>query len=173
VATVAVIADTHLPRGARRLPDACVERLRAADLILHAGDVVSLTFFGELCAIGPPVEAVHGNMDEPAVRDLLPPRRVVEVDGLRIGIVHDGGRREREGGPAVGALSRLRGGRLRPHPRPAGGAGGRDLDPQPGLADGAPPSARAHDAHAGARSGRDNAAANRAAAGLTHEQMFV
>lgn len=34
---VAVIADTHLPRGARRLPD-CVSRLERADLNLHAGD---------------------------------------------------------------------------------------------------------------------------------------
>src|SRR5436305_7487894 len=34
---IAAISDTHLPRGRRRLPDACVERLKAADLILHAG----------------------------------------------------------------------------------------------------------------------------------------
>ena len=38
---LAIISDTHLPRGARRLPDACVERLRSADLILHAGDFVT------------------------------------------------------------------------------------------------------------------------------------
>ena len=36
--TLALIADTHLPRGRRRLPEACVERLRAADLVVHAGD---------------------------------------------------------------------------------------------------------------------------------------
>ena len=36
---IAVISDTHMPRGTRALPEACVERLRAADLILHAGDV--------------------------------------------------------------------------------------------------------------------------------------
>ena len=29
-----------MPRGNRRLPDACVERLRAADAILHAGDLM-------------------------------------------------------------------------------------------------------------------------------------
>ena len=38
---LAIIADTHLPRGARRLPEACVARLRAADLILHAGDLTT------------------------------------------------------------------------------------------------------------------------------------
>jgi len=29
---IAVISDTHMPRGGRVLPPACVERLRAADL---------------------------------------------------------------------------------------------------------------------------------------------
>ena len=50
---IAVISDTHLPRGDRRLPDACVERLRAADLILHAGDVITATTYAEIEAIGP------------------------------------------------------------------------------------------------------------------------
>ncbi len=35
---LAIISDTHLPRGRRRLPEACVERLRSADAVLHAGD---------------------------------------------------------------------------------------------------------------------------------------
>jgi hypothetical protein len=37
---------THLPRGARRLPDACVEVMCGANLILHAGDFAdrSVTF---------------------------------------------------------------------------------------------------------------------------------
>jgi putative phosphoesterase len=100
-ATVAVISDTHLPRGARRLPDACVERLRSADLILHAGDLSTLDVLAELQALGPPVCAVHGNIDAPAVRTALPERRVVEVAGARIGMVHDAG-------PAAGRLRRLR-----------------------------------------------------------------
>lgn len=57
---VAVVSDTHLPRGARRLPTDCLERLRAADLILHAGDLVALPVLEELRALGPPVHAVHG-----------------------------------------------------------------------------------------------------------------
>ena len=85
---VAVIADTHLPRGSRRLPDACVERLRAADVVLHAGDFVSAAFLSELEALGPPVHGVYGNMDEPALREALPPERVVEVADARISMVH-------------------------------------------------------------------------------------
>jgi putative phosphoesterase len=85
---VAVVADTHLPKGTRALPPACVDRLRAADLIVHAGDVVGLLFLEELRALGPPVEAVYGNIDEQAVRDLLPESRVVSADGVRLGVVH-------------------------------------------------------------------------------------
>jgi predicted phosphodiesterase len=61
---IAVISDTHMPRGARRLPDACVERLRAADLVVHAGDVAAAAFLDELEALGPPVRAVRGNVDD-------------------------------------------------------------------------------------------------------------
>ena len=90
---VAVIADTHMPRGGRRLPDACVERLRAADLILHAGDVVAEEVFDDLWALGPPVHAVHGNMDDAALHERLPETLVVEAAGLRIGMTHDPGPR--------------------------------------------------------------------------------
>ena len=88
MALVAVVSDTHLPRGTRRLPDACVERLRAADLILHGGDVVAASVLAELRELGPPVEAVHGNMDDAALKASLPREHVVEVGGARIGLVH-------------------------------------------------------------------------------------
>lgn len=85
---VAVIADTHLPRGSRSLPGACVQRLLDADLILHAGDLSSLSFFAELNALGPPVRAVYGNADEPALRAELPKELILELDEARIALVH-------------------------------------------------------------------------------------
>jgi putative phosphoesterase len=88
---VVAIADTHLPRGARVLPAVCVERLRAADLVLHAGDLASAAFLEELRALGPPVHAVHGNVDEPALRASLPEELVVEAGETRIGMLHDPG----------------------------------------------------------------------------------
>ncbi|MDX6512235.1 MAG: uncharacterized protein QOE36_1739 [Gaiellaceae bacterium] len=51
-------------------------------------------------ALGPPVEAVYGNMDEPALKESLPKTTVVEAGGARIGMVHIGG-------PAVGREARL------------------------------------------------------------------
>jgi uncharacterized protein len=91
MARVAVISDTHLPRGGRALPDECVRLLRGADLILHGGDFVSSSVLEDLRALGPPVEAVYGNMDEPALKETLPREHVVEVEDARIGMVHIAG----------------------------------------------------------------------------------
>jgi len=98
---LAVISDTHMPRGARRLPDACVEHCRSADLILHAGDFVTVGVLEEIEAIGPPVAGVYGNVDEPEMVMRLPGARVVEAEGARIAIVHDAG-------AAAGRLERMR-----------------------------------------------------------------
>jgi putative phosphoesterase len=98
---VAVISDTHMPRGGRALPQACVERLRASDLILHAGDLMTAGVLRDLEALGPPVAAVHGNVDAPDLRRTLPEARVLDAAGVRIAVVHDAG-------PAPGRLARLR-----------------------------------------------------------------
>jgi uncharacterized protein len=90
---VAVIADTHMPRGTRRIPDACLDRLRGADLILHAGDVTGASVLDELAALGPPLHAVYGNMDDATLRRRLPGTLVVDAAGLRIGMTHDAGPR--------------------------------------------------------------------------------
>jgi uncharacterized protein len=86
---IAVISDTHMPRGARRLPDACLERIAGADLLLHAGDFSTLEVLRELEAIGPPVVGVHGNVDSADLRRLLPEERVVEAEGTRIAMLHE------------------------------------------------------------------------------------
>jgi uncharacterized protein len=77
-----------------------VKLLRGADLVLHGGDFVSAAFLEELRALGPPVGAVHGNMDEPALQAALPKQLVVEVGAVRVGMVHDAG-------PRVGREARL------------------------------------------------------------------
>ena len=75
------------------MPDECVRLLAGAELVLHGGDFVSMEFLEELRGIGPPVEGVAGNMDEPSLKESLPKERVVEVGGIRIGLVHDAGPR--------------------------------------------------------------------------------
>jgi putative phosphoesterase len=97
---VAIISDTHFPRKGRTLRPDVVERLRAADAIVHAGDLCDRAALRELEAIGPPVHAVLGNNDHELQGD-LPLRRTLTVGGVRVGIVHDGGTR-------TGRLERLR-----------------------------------------------------------------
>ena len=98
---VAVIADTHMPKGGRRLPDRCRELLAAAELIVHAGDIHSLEVLAGLERIGPSLLAVHGNVDEPALRERLPERLELALGEHTVGVVHDAG-------PRRGRLARLR-----------------------------------------------------------------
>jgi uncharacterized protein len=97
---IAIISDTHMPKGSRRLPDTCVERLRAADLIVHAGDLSRLPVLAELQTYGR-VIAVHGNVDDAEVRAELPETDQFEADGTRIAVIHDAG-------PVKGRLQRLK-----------------------------------------------------------------
>ena len=98
---LAILSDTHLPRGARRIPDAALALARSADLILHAGDLTTLPVLEELRSLGPPVVAVHGNVDDAAVRAALPEVATVDADGATIAMTHDAG-------PAAGRLARMR-----------------------------------------------------------------
>ncbi len=96
---IAIISDTHLPAGRRALPDTCLEQLARADLVLHAGDVLAAGVLDELSGFAP-VHAVLGNNDAELV-GVLPETRLLDVDGVRIGMVHDSG-------PTKGRAARLR-----------------------------------------------------------------
>lgn len=83
-----VIADTHLPRRARELPEGLIPHLERADLILHAGDLIDPTLLDDLAAYAP-VRAVRGNLDPPEVR--LPETVEFEFGGVSIAMIHDSG----------------------------------------------------------------------------------
>jgi putative phosphoesterase len=99
---IAIIADTHMPRGARRLPERCAELVREAEAVIHAGDFFALSALAEIEALNPRLHAVHGNVDEPALRARLPETLTVGLGaGHSLALVHDAG-------PAKGRLARLR-----------------------------------------------------------------
>src|SRR5919202_16549 len=105
---VVVLADTHIRPTAsrghagggrgfpRRLPDAVYAALRAADVVLHAGDVVTRDLLDELAQYAP-VHAVLGNNDHTLVGE-LPETRELDLDGVVVAMVHDSG--ARKGRPA-------------------------------------------------------------------------
>lgn len=97
---VAVIADTHLPKGTRRLPDRCVELIRGADALVHAGDVSTAGELEAIRVIGPPVHAVHGNVDDATLCATLPAELVLDLEGRGVAVIHDAG-------PRRGRLERL------------------------------------------------------------------
>jgi putative phosphoesterase len=98
---IAVLADTHMPKGGRRLPPRCEELIAAADAVLHAGDFIAVSVLREIEALCPTVHAVHGNVDEPALRNLLPAALEVQIGGRKVAMIHDAG-------PATGRLKRMR-----------------------------------------------------------------
>lgn len=93
-----VIADTHIPRRAKRLPEGLTPHLERADLILHAGDLMDPTLLDELGGYAP-VKAVRGNVDPPAAD--LPETLEFVFGGVRVAVIHDSG-------PKKGRRNRMR-----------------------------------------------------------------
>jgi putative phosphoesterase len=98
---VVVLADTHAPRRWRACPPRVAAQLRGADLILHAGDACTAAVLDELAGYAP-LAAVTGNNDGPDVAAWgATPTADLDLDGLRVAMVHDSG-------PAAGRLARMR-----------------------------------------------------------------
>ena len=98
---IVVIADTHMPKGRRALPEVCVEKIREAEMLIHAGDFSAASVLEELRALCPVVLGVHGNVDDADLRRELPESLEADVGGRTVAVLHDAG-------PAKGRLARLR-----------------------------------------------------------------
>jgi putative phosphoesterase len=86
---VAVLADTHLRGGVDGLPARARAELDAADVVLHAGDIVERALLAELPE---PWHAVLGNNDH-GLAGTLPDRLELDLCGVRVAMVHDSGAR--------------------------------------------------------------------------------
>lgn len=93
-----VLADTHIPRRAKALPESLLPYLEKADFILHAGDLMDPALLGTLAAYAP-AKAVQGNLDPPKAG--LPETLELELDGVRVAMIHDSG-------PKKGRRNRMR-----------------------------------------------------------------
>ena len=94
----AVIADTHIPRRAKALPEALKPHLERVDLILHAGDLMDHRLIDDLSTYAT-TRAVRGNLDPPEAE--LPEAIEFEFGGVRVDMIHDSG-------PKKGRRSRMR-----------------------------------------------------------------
>ena len=90
---IGVVSDTHFPRFGRALPRALERGLRRAGVerILHLGDMTDLLVVPLFEAIAP-FDAVAGNNDGAEIRARFGRRKIVAVEGVRIGLVHGDGK---------------------------------------------------------------------------------
>ncbi|KUG54521.1 phosphodiesterase [Serinicoccus chungangensis] len=90
-----LLADTHVPKRAKVLPVEVWEQVDAADVVVHAGDWVTPDLLDELEQRAAQLVAVWGNNDGPELRRRLPEVARVELDGMRWGVVHETGAKQR------------------------------------------------------------------------------
>ncbi len=99
MARLLMLADTHVPKQARDLPEQVWAAIDAADVVIHAGDWVDLPLLDALQQRSRRLIACFGNNDGPALRSRLPEVARESVDGLELAVVH-------ETGPAAGREQR-------------------------------------------------------------------
>lgn len=86
-----LLADTHVPKRARDLPADVWRAVEEADLVVHAGDWVDVRLLDDLEARSARLVACWGNNDHGELRERLPEVARVEVEGVRLGVVHETG----------------------------------------------------------------------------------
>ncbi len=88
VMKIGVISDTH----ASSLSPEIIEKLKGLNLnlIIHCGDYTGVDIVHQLKELGN-FCGVAGNMDPPAIRELLKEKEVIEVGDKRIGVFHGHG----------------------------------------------------------------------------------
>ncbi|MFH1096911.1 MAG: metallophosphoesterase [Candidatus Desantisbacteria bacterium] len=84
---IGITSDTHIPARAHSLPSILIQEFSKVDLILHAGDILTMDVLRELEKLAK-VVAVYGNMDKPETRERLEEKRIVEVENVKIGLIH-------------------------------------------------------------------------------------
>jgi putative phosphoesterase len=89
---IGVLSDTHLRRMGKDFEIIYDQYLRDADIILHAGDFTASDVVAFLSK--KPFHGVQGNMDSLEVKVSLPEKKVIEVGGYRIGLIHGWGSSE-------------------------------------------------------------------------------
>jgi len=86
---IGVISDTHLKEPSAELMNLTRTVFSDVDMILHAGDLVSLQILKAFQ--GKKVVAARGNMDLPDSEGVLQDMEIIEVEGHRIGLIHGWG----------------------------------------------------------------------------------
>lgn len=86
-----LISDTHLPHRGTDLPAPVWDAVDAADVVIHAGDWVSVDLLDRLDERAARLVGCWGNNDGSELRARLPERADVTLAGVRFTVVHETG----------------------------------------------------------------------------------
>ncbi|MGX1792123.1 metallophosphoesterase family protein [Microbacterium sp. NPDC055312] len=89
--TMLLLADTHIPARARRLPRAVLDAIDASDVVVHAGDWVDIATLDLIESRSREFHGVYGNNDGPEHRERLPEIARFTVGNLRFAVIHETG----------------------------------------------------------------------------------
>jgi uncharacterized protein len=88
---ITVLSDTHMPRTSKRFPEVLVKDMEESELIIHAGDFQTSEIYNSLREFGE-LTGVVGNVDGEELKQMLPKKTILEIQGIKIGIVHGDGK---------------------------------------------------------------------------------
>lgn len=89
---ITILSDTHYPsKRVSQIPNWFEPYLCRSDLIIHLGDWNTLEMADYLMQFAP-VYGVYGNNDTEGIVEKFPDRQVLELEGIRIGMIHGHGR---------------------------------------------------------------------------------
>ena len=86
-----LVADTHVPKRARELPQQVWAEVDRADVVIHAGDWVDVALLDELEERSRRLVGVFGNNDHGELRERLPEVARADLGGVRFAVVHETG----------------------------------------------------------------------------------
>ncbi|WP_212718882.1 YfcE family phosphodiesterase [Blastococcus sp. CCUG 61487] len=89
--SLVLVSDTHVPKRARDLPPGVWREIEAVDVVLHAGDWVDVALLDQFERRCRRLVGVHGNNDHGVLRERLPEVARVELEGIRVAVVHETG----------------------------------------------------------------------------------
>lgn len=85
---ITVISDTHMPNRARNLPTQVITSIEKSDALIHAGDFISMDLLYYFESLSPYFEGVAGNNDGIEIISHLGKKKIIEINGYSIGLIH-------------------------------------------------------------------------------------
>ena len=85
---ILILGDTHL-QNFEDLPQKLNDEIQKADWVIHTGDYTSIDVLnGFIKKKGENFHGVYGNTDPLSIRNKVPYKTIIQIQGKKIGIIH-------------------------------------------------------------------------------------